>query len=124
MSQVSAKSSENEEMSDASTVSGASSLLHELWPNGKVGERIRDAALALRWSHSRTRDLWYAQAKRIDGAETKRLEKIRENKAAQRSQEVRRVADDHDELTARLARMEAMLAALIAAQAGNSAARP
>lgn len=107
-------------MSDAATVPGASAILHELWPNGKVGERIRDASRALRWSYSRTKDFWYGQARTIHGHETLRLQEIRNERAAARREEVRKIAHDQDELTQRLDRMEALLSVLVSGMAGKA----
>lgn len=76
MSQVSEISSERSEMSRAQTVQGASAFLKEGWPNGKVGERIRDAARALRWSYTRTKDLWYEDARSISGPEALKLDSL------------------------------------------------
>ena len=50
--------SEDSELSDLTWASER--LKKDVAPYGKVNERIRDAARALKWSHSRTRTIWYA----------------------------------------------------------------
>lgn len=110
MSDLSHKSSEKSEMPDLATVNGASEALRELWPQGSVSERIRDAAHALRWSYNRTRDLWYAQARQILATEADRLRSYRD---AQTGQRIKELSDERAELNARLARMEALLSALV-----------
>lgn len=98
-------------MSDLATVEGAGSALRELFPTGSVGERIRDAALALRWSHSRVRDVWYAQARHMLAVET---DSLRAYVARRNRQSIRDLTHEHTELADRLARMEAMLAEVLA----------
>ena len=107
---MSQKSLENSQMSDASTVSGASQMMQQLWPAGKVGERILAAHRALKWEYSRTRDLWYAKARRIDGVETARLHDL---KMKRQEKIIGEAANEYAELTARLARMETMLASIV-----------
>lgn len=110
-------------MSDASTVSGASELMRDLWPQaiGSVSERIRAAHVSLRWSYSRTRDLWYGAARRIDGSETVRLLEERMKREAKTNKNLEEMANEHWELTKRLDRMEAMLSALVSHVAGSEA---
>lgn len=119
MSDLSHKSSEKSEMSDLATVDGASAAMRDLFPTGSVGERIRDAALSLRWSYTRTRDLWYAQSRQILAIETDRLRSLHAERTGQKLKEL---SDERAELDARLARMEAMLASLIEAMASGQAA--
>lgn len=104
---MSDKSSEISEMHD---VAEASRLLQERWPMtlGSVKERIRAAAQALRWSHTRTRDLWYEQARRVDAHEMRRLKSAKEQIAERRANAAR------DELDRALALVAAHLAAEVA----------
>lgn len=54
-------SNKSSEKSDLSELSWASERLQrDVAPIGSVKERIREAAVALRWKHSRTRTIWYA----------------------------------------------------------------
>lgn len=110
--------SENSEMSD---VAVASQMLHDGWPMGSVGERIRDAATALRWSFNRTRDLWYCQARRVDAHEMARLEKIARKKIDREIAAERRAHDAREELDRALALVASHLAAE-AAQGDRDAA--
>lgn len=52
------KTRENSKMSELAFVS--LQMREVIAPNGSVKERIRTAARRLRWSHSRTTTLWYA----------------------------------------------------------------
>lgn len=55
---MSENKSEDSELSDLTWA--ADRLKKDVAPYGKVNERIRDAARALKWSYSRTRTIWYA----------------------------------------------------------------
>lgn len=55
---MSNKSSEKSDLSEATWA--AERLQKDVAPFGSVGGRIRAAARALRWKHSRTRTIWYA----------------------------------------------------------------
>lgn len=60
---MSEKQSENSEMSELAFASEM--MKTRIAPPGSAGskgERLRNAALALRWKHSRTRHVWYADA--------------------------------------------------------------
>lgn len=72
---MSEKSSEKSEMSD---VSWAQDALHNhVAPSGSKKERIRDAARALGWGHSRTRDVWYGDERvAIRPKEIRRIEEV------------------------------------------------
>lgn len=115
--QVSEKSSENSEMYEAATVGGASALLQEMWPSGQVKARIRKAAQDLGWSFTRTQDLWYAQAHRIDGRESIRILQEKAKREAARdaamNRRVEELANEHAKLTDSLARLEAMLSQVV-----------
>ncbi len=101
-SEMSEKLSERSEMSD---VAFASSLVRGVVPasaGDTIGARIRAAAQRLGWPHSRTRDVWYQQARRIDAREMDQLRTAR--------REVKEADHGIQELRARLARLEAFLA--------------
>ena len=55
------KSSENSELSEIAWASER--LQKDIAPTGSVKERIRNAAVALKWKHSRARTVWYADAR-------------------------------------------------------------
>ena len=100
---MSDKSSEKSEMSD---VASASVLIREIVPataGATIGERIRSTARALGWAYSRTRDVWYGQARRIDAAE---MDALREAKAERQKKEASR---EFLELMARIERIEATI---------------
>lgn len=101
---MSEKLSEKSEMSD---VALASSLVRDVAPlrGETVRGRIVLAARKLGWSYSRTRDVWYAQARRIDAGEMDDLRKAHEAR--------RLAAATHEylELRARISRIEAALLA-------------
>lgn len=69
------KSSEKNDMSE---IAWASERLQEdIAPRGSVKERIRDAALTLKWKHSRTRTIWYADERAsIKPKELRRIEEV------------------------------------------------
>ena len=75
---MSEKSSEKPEMSE---VAFASEMLRsEIAPasiSSHIGERVRAAAVTLRWSHSRTKDIWYADPRvSIKPRELRQIEEI------------------------------------------------
>jgi hypothetical protein len=72
---MSNKSSEKSEMSELMWASAR--LQKDIAPNGSVKERVRDAARALGWKHSRTRTIWYADERAsIKPKELRRIEEI------------------------------------------------
>jgi hypothetical protein len=90
---MSEKSPEKSKMSD---LTWSRDMLHNhVAPKGSaasVGERIRNAALALKWKHSRTATLWYADERAsVRPAEIRRLEDVTGVQYGQR--EVREVSD-------------------------------
>lgn len=101
---MSEKLSEHSEMSDAAQ---ASELVRDVVPvNGGATIRARILATARRlgWNYSRTRDVWYEQARRIDAHEMDQL------RAALKKKEAQEANDDIQQLRARLARLETVLA--------------
>jgi len=111
---MSEKTKEKSEMSD---VAECQSLIRDLFPPalGSVGERIRTAARRLEWRFTRTNDIWYAQARRIDGFEKEQLKAL---KAEREAREAKEKADrerstsreEYRNLRNRIARLEAALA--------------
>lgn len=98
------KSSERTEMSD---VAEASALVREVVAvdaGCTVGRRILQTARKLGWSYSRTRDVWYEQARRIDAREMDAL------RAAKRKREIEEASREYRELEARITALEAALA--------------
>ncbi len=72
---MSNKSSEKSEMSELTWASER--LQKDIAPNGSVKERVRDAARALGWKHSRARTIWYADERAsIKPKELRRIEEI------------------------------------------------
>jgi hypothetical protein len=68
------------EFSEMSSVTEASALVrHVAEPrqaSDSVKAAINRAARCLGWSHSRTKDIWYGDARRIDAAEMDRLREV------------------------------------------------
>lgn len=98
------KSSENSELCD---VAQASALIREVAPieGATVGERILYVARKLGWRHSRAREIWYEQARRIDAKE---MDQLRE---ARKTRKLQEATNEYRELRARIARIEAALLA-------------
>lgn len=75
---MSEKPSENSEMSEIAFVS--EQLKMHVAPaslSSHIGERVRAAAITLRWSHSRTKDIWYADERvSIKPRELRQIEEI------------------------------------------------
>lgn len=109
------KSTEDSVMHRAATVPAASDLMKELWPEalGSVKARITKAARDLKWTVSRTEDMWRGEAKIIRGEETVRLLEIQAAKEARQKAEAEEMAIEYREFGERLARMEALLSALV-----------
>jgi hypothetical protein len=87
-------------------VSQASALVQDVVSvnaGASVSERIRAAARKLGWDFSRTRDVWYEQARRIDAHEMDQL------RAARRARQLEEARKAHAELTQLIAGMEAAL---------------
>jgi hypothetical protein len=74
---MSEKPSENSEMSE---IAFASTQLKSIAPpalSSHIGERIRAAAIRLGWSHSRTKDIWYADERvSIKPRELRQIEEV------------------------------------------------
>jgi len=98
---MSEKLSENLEVSD---VSYASELLrgHIAPETGSVKTRIYQAARRLKWSPSRTKDVWYQDARVIKAHEMDRLKQLAGVSDAR---------IEYRELSAEIARLDAMLTA-------------
>lgn len=96
------KSSENSDLSD---VAQASALIREVAPveGATIGERIQRAARKLGWRHSRAREIWYEQARRIDARE---MDQLRRTTEARKLQEA---THEYRDLRARISRIEAAL---------------
>lgn len=84
-------------------------------PGANTKHRLASAARVLRWSYSRAKAVMYGEARIIKANEMDQL-----CRAAKVQRQVRKIADDHEELTDRLARMEAMLASLMARVDGGT----
>jgi hypothetical protein len=97
------KRSEFKEMSD---VVFAAELIRRVEPRRhmSVKEWIGTTARRLGWPYSRTKAVWYEDAKRIDAAE---MDAIR---AAILARETRKLASDHRTQLDRIARLKAALA--------------
>ena len=74
---MSEKPSENSEMSE---IAFASTQLKSIAPpsvSSHIGERVRAASIKLGWSHSRTKDIWYADERvSIKPRELRKIEEI------------------------------------------------
>jgi hypothetical protein len=75
---MSEKSSENSEMSEVAFASEMlKSAIAPAAISSHIGERIRAAAVTLRWSQSRTKDIWYADPRvSIKPRELRQIEEI------------------------------------------------
>jgi hypothetical protein len=73
-------SEDRSELSEMSSVSEARLLVHRVAEPREVGDSVKAAivraARRLGFSHSRTRDLWYGGARRIDSEEMDKLRDI------------------------------------------------
>jgi len=111
---VSEMNAKDLEMREAATVSGASALMRELWPTGSVKERIGKAARELGWPFSRAENMWRGESRVIVGEETVRLLEVRAARSAATTRKLEEAAHDFEDVAGRLARMETLLAALVA----------
>lgn len=104
-SKVSEKRSEFEEkkMSD---VCLAADLVRQVEPreHRSVKEWIGVTARRLGWPYSRTKAVWYGDARRIDAGEMEAL------KAAQKHVEIRKLGHEYEDITSRIERLQAALA--------------
>ena len=101
---MSDKSSEQSEMSDAALAAQLLRGVVTVDAGATIKERIVKTSRALGWVYSRTRDVWYEQARRIDAHEMDAL------RAAVRQRELEEAKREYRELDARLARLEAAVA--------------
>lgn len=108
------KRSESSEMSDVAT---AQEMVREIVPRDhrSIGEWIRDTAKALGWSYNRTKNVWYGEARRIDGFEK---DALRAAKAKSRLTkiDIEEIRREQWEIRQRLSDLDATLAALDARQ--------
>ena len=100
---MSGKRSECLEMSD---VAFAAELIRQVEPRRhmSVKEWIVVTARRLGWPYSRTKAVWYEDARRIDAAEMDAL------RAAIRARETRKLSHEYREQVDRIARLKAALA--------------
>lgn len=93
-----------------SDVAECQDLIRDLFPKslGNVGTRVRAAATRLGWRFSRTNDIWYAQARRIDAFEKEQLKQLEAKRQAAAERRISR--DEYSRLRDRIARLEAALA--------------
>lgn len=100
------KSNKLSERSDMADVVQAGVLIRDIVGAGggtTIGERILLTARKLGWPHTRTRDVWYEQARRIDAREMDQL------RAATERRRLEEAGHEYRELRARIARIEAAL---------------
>lgn len=57
------------------------------FPNETIKARVRRAARLLRWSFTRTRDIWHGEARRIDAHEMDQLRAFSTRSASENSDE-------------------------------------
>ena len=112
---MSNKSSEKSEMSDAALASALVKTVVSVDAGATIGERIRTTARKLGWDFSRTRDVWYEQARRIDATEMDQL------RAARWSHQLEEARKAHAELTAIIVDMEAAASRLSTGGCGEMA---
>lgn len=114
-SEMSEKASENKEMSD---VAECQELIQEMFPAdlGKVKERVRTAARKLGWPYSRTKDIWYGDARRIDGFEKEQLKAAQIKREAEAERKV--ASAEYRKLLDRIERLERRLADVDEGQSG------
>lgn len=107
-------SSENSEMPDVAFAQGVMRGYVAERPGDNLKHQLASAANALGWSLSRAKAVLYGEARTIRAAEMDQL-----CRAAKIERRVMELTDDREELAARLDRMEAMLAALLASVEGR-----
>lgn len=93
-----------------SDVAECQEMIQGLFPPGlgKVKERVRTAARKLGWPHSRTKDIWYGDARRIDGFEKEQLKAERIKREVDAERKI--ASAEYKQLRDRIARLEARLA--------------
>lgn len=97
---MSKKASEFSEMSDVAQASELVRCVVSVDAGASIGKRILATARKLGWSYSRTHDVWYEQARRIDAFE---MDQLRTEKCLRQVKEARKA---HAELTALIRGME------------------
>ena len=73
-----------------------------------VKDWINTTARRLGWEYGRTRDIWYANARRIDGFEKEQLKAVKAKRQAEQERNLSRA--EYKTLKDRIARLEAALA--------------
>ena len=113
-----------------SELSWAQDRLHQIAPAGSIKERIGIAARLLGWTHSRTRDVWYADERvALRASELRRITQLTGVEyGRQERAEVERLIERADTLTygtdpafagAFVAAMRAFFGALAGARTGG-----
>lgn len=102
-------SSESKEMQD---VLECQSMIKMIVPRDSrsIQEWITATARKLGWTYTRTKDVWYADARRIDGHEKEQLKAIKAKRDADTASEKRIARNEYAELCDRISRLETALA--------------
>lgn len=103
--------SENQfERSNMTDVAECSELIKGVVPRDhrSIKEWINITARKLGWEYGRTRDIWYANARRIDGFEKEALKAIRIKRETAEQQRIAR--HEYNQLCDRISRLETALA--------------
>lgn len=107
-------SSENSEMPDVAFAQGVMRGLVAERPGDNLKHRMSSVANMLGWSPARVKAVFYGEARAI---RAKEMDQLRRTAKAERR--VEELSHERDELSTRLDRMEAMLAALLASVEGR-----
>lgn len=96
-------------------VAVAQEMVRQIVPRDhrSVKEWITATARSLGWSYNRTKNIWYGEARRIDGFEKDALRRAKARKRQHTIEEIRR---EQKELRNRLSELDATLASLDARQ--------
>jgi len=113
------KRSEISEMSDVGFAQEVMRGYVDSRPGTGLKQKIASAAAALKWNYSRVKAVRYGEARTIKAAEMDQL-----CRAAKIERRMREIASEHDELTERLARVEGLLATLVARLDGSAPHSP
>jgi len=108
-------------MSQACSPADVQRLLKDQWPPavGSVSARIRQAAHDLGWDYARIWNYWYGKVRRVEGHEALWADamKRRQERTQRTAVDLR---EEHDDITVRHDRMEALLATLVSGLAGEA----
>lgn len=107
--------SEFSEMPDVAFAQGVMRGFVADRPGENLKHRLASAAAALGWSYARAKAVLYGEARVI---KAKEMDQLRRAAAQKRVEEL---SHEREELSARLDRMEAMLAVLLASSQGGGA---